>query len=86
MDGQQGELSPKDFELLHAFVSRPRRVLSRERLLELVGGEDFYGAPRTVDVHIRWLREKIEPEPSRPRHIQTVRGVGYKLVGAGADA
>lgn len=78
--GRQVELSPKEFDLLYALASRARRVLNREALLDTVWGEDFYGDPRTVDVHIRWLREKIEPDPSAPTYLQTVRGVGYKFV------
>ena len=54
-------------------------VLTRDALLTSVWGEDFFGDPRTVDVHIRWLRGKIEEDPSSPRYIQTVRGVGYKF-------
>ena len=54
-------------------------ALSRDVLLERVWGYDFLGDSRTVDVHIRWLREKVEPDPSRPVYIQTVRGVGYRF-------
>jgi DNA-binding response OmpR family regulator len=53
--------------------------MSREYLLSHVWGEDFYGDDRTVDVHIRWLREKLEDDPSNPKYIQTVRGIGYIL-------
>jgi len=74
------ELSPKEFDLLYALASRPGRVLNRETLLDNVWGEDFFGDPRTVDVHIRWLRGKIEVDASNPAYIQTVRGVGYKFV------
>lgn len=72
-------LSPKEFRLLDLFMSHPRRVWSREQLLEKVWGVDFVGDSKTVDVHIRWLREKIEVEPSDPKHIVTVRGFGYRL-------
>jgi two-component system phosphate regulon response regulator PhoB len=72
-------LSPKEFRLLDLFMSHPRRVWSREQLLEKVWGEDFVGDSKTVDVHIRWLREKIEFDPSDPKHIVTVRGFGYRL-------
>lgn len=72
-------LSPKEFRLLDLFMSHPRRVWSREQLLEKVWGEDFVGDSKTVDVHIRWLREKIEVDPSVPKHIITVRGFGYRL-------
>jgi len=72
-------LSPKEFRLLDLFMSHPRRVWSREQLLEKVWGIDFVGDSKTVDVHIRWLREKIEVDPSDPKHIVTVRGFGYRL-------
>ena len=60
-------------------MSTPGRVFSREELLEQVWGLDFYGDTKTVDVHIRWLREKVEEDPSNPKYIQTVRGFGYRL-------
>jgi DNA-binding response OmpR family regulator len=72
-------LKPKEFDLL-AFLARHRgQVLTREMLLERVWDYDYSGGTRTVDVHIRWLREKIESDPSRPQYIHTVFGVGYKL-------
>ena len=70
-------LKPKEFDLLWYFVRNPGRVFTREQLLERVWGYDFAGTNRTVDVHIRWLREKIEEEPSRPRYLRTSRGTGY---------
>lgn len=73
------ELSPKEFKILAMLMSTPGRVFSREELLEQVWGLDFYGDTKTVDVHIRWLREKIEEDPSVPRYVQTVRGFGYRL-------
>jgi two-component system, OmpR family, phosphate regulon response regulator PhoB len=75
------ELSPKEFKILAMLISMPGRVFSREELLEQVWGLDFYGDTKTVDVHIRWLREKIEKDPSTPRFVQTVRGFGYRLGG-----
>ena len=78
--GKQVELSPKEFDLLAMLVSNPGRVLSREILLQHVWGEDEYREPHTVNVHIRWLREKIEEDPSRPTRIVTVRGFGYKFM------
>ncbi|HBE78688.1 MAG TPA: DNA-binding response regulator [Firmicutes bacterium] len=72
-------LSSKEYELLRIMASHPGQVLSREQLLNLVWGNDFYGDSRTVDVHIRWLREKIEHDPGEPEYILTVRGVGYKF-------
>ncbi|RJQ40381.1 MAG: DNA-binding response regulator [Dehalococcoidia bacterium] len=75
------ELTPKEFDLL-AFLAKNRGfVFSRERLLEKVWGYDFAGDTRTVDVHIRWLRQKIEIDPNHPRRLITVRGTGYKLEG-----
>ena len=72
--------TPTEFRLLRYLVSRPNRPVSRERLIEVVWGyEDIIGSTRTVDVHVRHLREKIEQEPAEPRWIVTVRGVGYKF-------
>jgi two-component system phosphate regulon response regulator PhoB len=73
------ELSPKEFRLLELFMRNPRRVWSREQLLERVWGPDFMGDSKTVDVHIRWLREKLEVDPSRPEYLVTVRGFGYRF-------
>ncbi|MDB5082079.1 MAG: DNA-binding response regulator [Chloroflexi bacterium] len=72
-------LKPKEFDLLAFLARHPGQVLTREMLLERVWDYDYTGGTRTVDVHIRWLREKIEPDPSRPKYIHTVFGVGYKL-------
>jgi DNA-binding response OmpR family regulator len=77
--GQVVDLSSKEYELLRILANHPGQVLTREQLLNLVWGSDFYGDSRTVDVHIRWLREKIEENPGEPKYIQTVRGVGYKF-------
>jgi DNA-binding response OmpR family regulator len=74
-------LTPKEFDLL-AFLARNKGlVFSRDQLLEKVWGYDFAGDTRTVDVHVRWLRSKVEDDPDQPRHLLTVRGVGYKLEG-----
>lgn len=74
-------LKPKEFDLL-LFLARHRgQVLTRELILERVWGWDFHGGSRTVDVHIRWLREKIEPDPAQPIRIITVRGTGYRFEG-----
>ncbi|MCS6861041.1 MAG: response regulator transcription factor [Abditibacteriales bacterium] len=81
LDGKPVSLSPKEFDLLTTFLRHRGRVLSRDVLLEQVWGEDTYIDTHTVDVHIRWLREKIEVNPSKPERIVTVRGVGYKFVG-----
>jgi two-component system, OmpR family, response regulator len=73
------DLNPKEFDLL-VFLARNReQVFSRDTLLEKVWGYDYAGDTRTVDVHIRWLRQKIEDNPDQPRYLVTVRGVGYKL-------
>ena len=77
--GQPINLSSKEYELLRILASHPGQVLNREQLLNLVWGNDFYGDDRTVDVHIRWLREKIEADPGNPQYILTVRGAGYKF-------
>jgi two-component system phosphate regulon response regulator PhoB len=77
--GQEVNLSPKEFRLLELFMNHPRRVWSREHLLDQVWGVDFVGDSKTVDVHIRWLREKLELDPSHPEYIITVRGFGYRF-------
>ncbi len=74
-------LSPKEFSLLAELVRHQGAVLSRDLLLTRVWGYDYYGDSRTVDVHVRWLREKIEPNPSQPTRITTVRGIGYRFEG-----
>ncbi len=78
-NGKELALSPKEFRLLELMMRHPRRVWSREQLLERVWGTDFVGDTKTVDVHIRWLREKLEPDPSQPRYVHTVRGFGYRM-------
>lgn len=75
------ELKPKEYDLLLYFLEHPSRALSRDTLLEQVWGWDFSGDSRTVDVHIRWLREKIEEDPSSPKRLVTVRGAGYRFEG-----
>lgn len=77
--GEEINLSPKEFRLLELFMTHPRRVWSREQLIDRVWGEDFMGETKTVDVHIRWLREKLELDPSHPEYIITVRGFGYRF-------
>jgi len=74
-------LSPKEFDLLAELVRHKGAVLTRELLLQRVWGFDFEGDTRTVDVHIRWLREKIEDDPANPQRIETVRGLGYRFEG-----
>lgn len=77
--GQEVNLSPKEFRLLELFINYPRRVWSREQLLDQIWGADFVGDSKTVDVHIRWLREKLERDPSHPEYLVTVRGFGYRF-------
>lgn len=72
-------LSLKEFELLRVLLGQAGHAVPREVLLERVWGDDFYGDERTLDVHIRWLREKLEERPSQPEFLLTVRGVGYKI-------
>ena len=74
-------LSPKEFELFAFLVRNRGQVFTRDHLLERVWGYDYAGDTRTVDVHIRWLRQKIEDDPSHPVHLLAVRGVGYKFEG-----
>jgi DNA-binding response OmpR family regulator len=81
MSGRPIECTPGEFRLLAALASEPGRVFSREQLLDQLHGFDRYITYRTIDVHILNLRKKLEPEPSAPRHLLTVFGVGYKLVG-----
>lgn len=80
MDGEVLAVSPREFELLRFLASHPGQVFSRQVLLDRVWGTEAFVEERTVDVHMRWLREKIEINPSQPEHIVTVRGVGYKFV------
>ena len=77
--GHEVKLSHKEFELLATLMRNKGAVLSREFLITQVWGFDFDGDPRTVDVHVRWLREKLEKDPSHPDRLQTVRGVGYRI-------
>ena len=78
-DGLELKLSPKEYRLLELFMQHPRRVWSRDQLIEQVWGLDYIGDSKTVDVHIRWLREKIEDDPSNPGKLVTVRGFGYRF-------
>jgi DNA-binding response OmpR family regulator len=80
VDGKHIDLPRREFDLLHALALQPGRVFTVDELLGAVWGAEFIGQPQVVYVHIRWLREKIEHNPNRPRRIVTVRGVGYKLL------
>jgi len=81
LQGRIVEMKPKEFDLLAFLVRNQGQVFSRDVLLDKLWGYDYDGDSRTVDVHIRWLREKIEAEPSHPRRLITVRGAGYKWEG-----
>ena len=79
--GRELLLSPKEFSLLAELIRHRGAVLSRDLLLTRVWGYDYMGDSRTVDVHVRWLREKIEVDPANPQRIATVRGIGYRFEG-----
>jgi DNA-binding response OmpR family regulator len=79
VNGEEISLTFMEFEILMALASEPGRVLTREALLERVWGDSAYRDIRTVDVHIRHLREKVEPDASNPEYILTVRNVGYRF-------
>ena len=78
-NGESVELTMKEFDLMLFLMKNPGKVYSRENLLDLVWGYDYLGDTRTVDVHVRRLREKLELDPARPQHIMTKWGVGYYL-------
>ncbi|MEX2229093.1 MAG: response regulator transcription factor [Dehalococcoidia bacterium] len=77
--GELVELAPREFALLSFLVRHPRQVFSRDTLLNTVWGYDYVGDTRTVDVHVYWLRQKLEPHPAHPRHLVTVRRAGYRF-------
>jgi DNA-binding response OmpR family regulator len=76
---REWRLTPKELELLKVLMRSPGRVLSRQFLMKKVWKTDYMGDTRTLDVHIRWLREKIEENPSSPVYLHTIRGVGYRF-------
>jgi len=78
---QEVQLSAREFDLLSILIKNAGRALSRDELLADVWGSDWIGDPRTLDVHVRWLRLKVEEDPASPRYIQTVRGHGYRFAG-----
>ncbi len=78
-DGEEVPMTPKEFALLALLATHPGKVFTRDQLLDHVWGLGTYVSPRTVDVHIRWLRSKLELDPQNPRHILTVRGSGYRF-------
>jgi DNA-binding response OmpR family regulator len=79
-DGQPLQLAPREFDLLRFFLSHPERVFTSDEIVERVWGAEYAGEPQVLYVQIRSLREKIEENPSKPRHLITLRGVGYKFV------
>ncbi len=79
--GEEIVLTPKEFELLRILVEHPGKAFSRDELLEQIWGYDYFGDSRTVDVHVRHLRQKIERDPSKPDYIETIRGLGYRYKG-----
>lgn len=74
-------LSTREFDLLSMLISQAGRAVSREELIRTVWGSEWCGDPRTLEVHVRWLRLKIEDDPTTPRYVQTVRGYGYRFIG-----
>ena len=81
LNGEELRLKPREFDLLALFMRNPGRAFTRDQVLEQLWGHDYIGDVRTVDVHVRWLREKIEADPSTPARIITIRGVGYRFEG-----
>ena len=77
--GQEQRLPLKEFELLEMFLRNPGRVLTRGQLIDRVWGSDYVGDTKTLDVHVKRLRAKLEPDPGEPKYLVTVRGLGYKL-------
>ena len=75
------DLKPREFDLLALLLANKGRAISRDQILERLWGYDYIGDTRTVDVHVRWLREKIETDPGSPKRIITIRGVGYRFEG-----
>ncbi len=78
--GQRVDLPPKEFALLELLMLRKGRLLTRDFIIEEVWGADYYGDTKTLDVHVKRIRQKIEEDPHRPAHLVTVRGLGYKFV------
>ena len=78
-DGKKLDLTLKEFELLEYLIANKGKVLTRESLLDRIWGYEYYGGTRTVDVHIRHLRQKLEDDDSNPKYIGTVRGIGYRF-------
>jgi two-component system response regulator RegX3 len=81
VNGDRIKLALKEFELLEMLLRNAGRVLTRGQLIDRIWGADYVGDTKTLDVHIKRLRTKIEPDPANPRHLITVRGLGYKFEG-----
>ena len=79
LKGKEVDLKPKEFDLLKLLTTNPGKVFTRDFLLEQLWGYDYLGDTRTVDVHMRRLRQKIEEDPANPRFLRTVHGIGYKF-------
>lgn len=80
VNGEEVELRPKEFELLESLMRRKNRLAARHMLIDEIWGTNYFGDTKTLDVHIKRLRQKVEPDPASPRYIVTVRGLGYKFV------
>jgi two-component system response regulator RegX3 len=81
VDGETIDFTPKEFELLETFLRRQGRLLTRDFLISEVWGSDYFGDTKTLDVHVKRIRKKVERDPHQPQHLLTVRGLGYKFVG-----
>ena len=81
INDKQVDIRPKEFALLTLLMENAGKALTRNQILDNIWGENYVGDHRTVDVHIRWLRQKIETYPNRPQRIITVRGIGYRFEG-----
>ncbi len=81
LDSIDLDLKPREFDLLALLMARKGKVYTRHEILDRLWGQDYIGDTRTVDVHVRWLREKVEPNPGNPERIVTIRGVGYRFQG-----
>jgi DNA-binding response OmpR family regulator len=79
LDGDELQLSRKEFDLLAELIRHAGRVVTREQLMDRVWDENWFGSTKTLDVHVRWLRQKLGDDPSQPRYLHTVRGVGFRF-------
>jgi two-component system, OmpR family, response regulator RegX3 len=79
LGGEELQLSRKEFDLLAELIRHAGRVVTREQLMDRVWDENWFGSTKTLDVHVRWLRQKLGDDPSRPRYLHTVRGVGFRF-------